>query len=69
MLSCYEVTRLVSALQEQALPWNKKIALRFHLFQCSACHNFSLQLPFLRKSMHGYRDRLDDLIEKHEPEA
>jgi hypothetical protein len=69
MLSCYEVTRLLSASQDQALSWPIKIPLQFHLFRCAACHNFSLQLPFLRQSMCGYRERIDDLLEKHTPKS
>jgi predicted anti-sigma-YlaC factor YlaD len=51
MLSCKEVTRLVSQGLDQRLPLGRRIALRVHLAICDGCTNFSKQMAFLRKAL------------------
>jgi hypothetical protein len=51
MLSCKEVTRLVSQGLDQRLPFGRRVALRIHLAICDGCTNFSKQLGFVRKAM------------------
>ncbi|MDP3886128.1 zf-HC2 domain-containing protein [Hydrogenophaga sp.] len=65
MLNCREVTRLVSESQERKLSVVEKMSLNLHLMMCDGCKNFSLQVPFLRKAMKAYSERLDELIEDH----
>ncbi len=64
MLNCREVTRLVSESQERKLSVVEKMSLNLHLMMCDGCKNFSLQVPFLRKAMKAYSERLDELIEE-----
>jgi hypothetical protein len=56
MLSCKEVSRLLSLSMDQSLPRMKRMELRLHLWLCSACSNFDNQMKFLRKAIN----RLDD---------
>jgi hypothetical protein len=56
MLTCKEVSRLLSQSMDQPLPRMKRIELRIHLWLCSACSNFDKQLKFLRQVVN----RLDD---------
>lgn len=63
MLNCREVTRLVSESQERKLSVVEKLSLNLHLMMCDGCKNFSLQVPFLRKAMTAYSERLDEVIE------
>lgn len=63
MLSCFEVTRLVSESQERRLTAVEKVSLNLHLMMCDGCKNFSLQVPFLRKAMKAYAERLDDIMD------
>lgn len=65
MLNCREVTRLVSESQERKLSVVEKMSLNLHLMMCDGCKNFSLQVPFLRKAMKAYSERLDEVIEDH----
>ena len=51
MLSCKEVSRLVSQGLDRRLGFGERIALRVHLVICDGCTNFSKQLAFLRKAM------------------
>ena len=50
MLTCKEVSRLLSAAQDRNLGFREQIALRLHLSLCSGCRNFSRQLHTLRKA-------------------
>jgi hypothetical protein len=51
MLSCKEVTRLVSQGLDRRLPFGRRVALRVHFAICDGCTNFSKQLQFLRKAV------------------
>ena len=56
MISCREVSRLVSRGQDEALsPW-QRFRLRAHLAVCVACANFERQVRFLRVAMRKYRE-------------
>jgi heterodisulfide reductase subunit B len=64
MLNCREVTRLVSEMQERRLSVVEKMSLNLHMMMCDGCKNFSLQVPFLRKAMKAYSERLDEVIDE-----
>lgn len=49
MMSCKEVTHLLSQQQDRKLSPTETVALRFHLMMCSGCANFSSNMTFLRK--------------------
>lgn len=51
MLSCRDVTRLVSQGQDRALGLGERIALRTHFFICKGCRSFEDQLRFMRRAM------------------
>ena len=48
MLSCKEVTRLVSQGQDRELAFGERVALRLHFAICQGCRNVNAQLQFLR---------------------
>ena len=60
MLSCREVTRLVSQGLDRRLGFRDRVALRLHFAICRGCTNFSHQLHFLRRAMHRLADAGDD---------
>lgn len=64
MLNCREVTRLVSESQERKLSVVEKMSLNLHLMMCDGCKNFSLQVPFLRKAMKAYSERLGEVVDE-----
>jgi hypothetical protein len=51
MLSCKEVTRLVSQGLDRKLGFAERVRLRVHLGICDGCTNFSKQMDFLRKAI------------------
>ena len=54
MLTCKQVTHLLSEAQDRALPWKEKIPLKFHLMICVGCARFGQQLDFLRQAAQQY---------------
>jgi len=49
MLSCKEVTRLVSESLDRQLPLRQRLAVRMHLLLCKACTRYRRQLLFIKK--------------------
>jgi len=60
LLSCKEVTRLVSQGLDRELALGERTALRLHLAICEGCRNVSKQLAFLRRAVKGLAEREDD---------
>jgi hypothetical protein len=56
MLSCRDVTRMVSRMQDAPASLAERIKLRLHLLACDACTNFVRQMRVLRAAMRGYRE-------------
>ena len=56
MLSCKEVTRLVSQGLDRRLGFGERLRLRIHLAICDGCANFRRQMLFLRKAMARLAD-------------
>ena len=51
MLSCQQVTRLVSQGLDRELGFAERVRLRVHLAICDGCTNFTKQMAFLRKAV------------------
>ncbi len=66
MMNCVEATRLISDAQEHTLSTRDRLALQVHLLLCKGCKNFSLQIPFLRRTMRGYSERVDAVLQPSE---
>ncbi len=59
MRSCKEVTALVIAREDRALPLVEQWALRLHMAMCQACPTFERQVLTMRNAMkqwRGYRE-------------
>ncbi|MDD2741757.1 MAG: zf-HC2 domain-containing protein [Rhodocyclaceae bacterium] len=54
MLSCKEVTRLLSEGQDRKLALAEKMQLEMHLAMCKGCKNFKGQMSFLRTACQRY---------------
>ena len=63
MMNCVEATRLISDAQEHTLSTRDRLALQVHLLLCKGCKNFSLQIPFLRRTMRAYSERVDAVLQ------
>jgi hypothetical protein len=51
MLSCKEVTRMVSQGLDRRLGVFERLRLRVHLAICDGCTNFKKQMDFLRQAV------------------
>ena len=56
MLSCKEVTRLVSQGLDRDLGFAERVRLRVHFAICDGCTNFNQQMAFLREAMSRLAD-------------
>jgi hypothetical protein len=54
MLSCKEVTHLLSEAQDRKLTLPEKLHLEMHLAICKGCTNFKSQMSFLRAACKRY---------------
>lgn len=54
MLSCKEVTHLLSESQDRPLGMAEKMQLEMHLAICKGCKNFKGQMSFLREACKRY---------------
>ena len=57
MLSCKEVTRLVSHGLDRRLGFAERVRLRLHLAVCDGCAHFTKQMSFIRKAVRELGSR------------
>ena len=55
MRTCKQVTALVIAREDQALPLFDQLALRLHMATCTACPRFERQVLTMRNAMQQWR--------------
>jgi hypothetical protein len=58
MLSCKDVTHLLSEGQDRKLALSERLSLEMHLVMCKGCSNFKKQMSFLRTACRRYTDRV-----------
>jgi hypothetical protein len=51
MLSCKEVTQLISESMDRSLPLGKRIGVRIHLLICKFCARYRRQLLLIRETV------------------
>jgi hypothetical protein len=51
MLSCKDVTRLLSDSMDRSLPIGKRIGVRLHLLICKFCARYERQLHLIRDTV------------------
>ena len=56
LLSCKDVSHLVSQMQDRSLGPFERWTLRLHLAACDACMRFEQQMQFLGEAMRKYRE-------------
>lgn len=56
MRTCKEVTALIIAREDQALPLPDRLALRLHMAMCAACPKFERQVLTMRQAMRQWRN-------------
>lgn len=61
MLSCKEVTHLLSESQDRKLTLAEKMHLEMHLTMCKGCKNFKSQMRFLREACKRYAKQRENV--------
>ena len=56
MVTCKEVSRLVSQKQDGPLAARDRLKMWFHMRWCDACREFERQTALLREAMRRYRE-------------
>ena len=56
MVTCKEVSRLVSQKQDRPLAPRDRLKMWFHMLWCDACREFERQTALLREAMRRYRE-------------
>jgi hypothetical protein len=56
MLTCKEVTHLLSEGLDRKLTVAERMHLEMHLLVCTGCANFRKQMDFLRRACRRYAD-------------
>jgi len=51
MLSCKDVTKLLSESMDRSLPLGKRVGVRFHLLICRFCARYDRQLLLIRETV------------------
>jgi Putative zinc-finger len=51
MLSCKDVTRLLSESMDRSLPLGKRVGVRLHLLICKFCARYERQLLLIRETV------------------
>lgn len=59
MLSCKQVSQLVTEADFRRLSWRERLGMRLHLLICVACARFERQAAFLRTAARRYADRVE----------
>ncbi|MHB1286600.1 MAG: zf-HC2 domain-containing protein [Leptospirales bacterium] len=54
LMSCKDVSLLISLGEDQCLTVRERMMVRIHLFFCEACSRFRTQIRFVDKSMAEY---------------
>ena len=54
--TCRQVTALVIAREDRALPWRDRLALRLHMAICAACPTFERQVMTMRNAMKQWKN-------------
>ena len=54
MLSCKDVTRLISESMDHSLPLGKRVGVRLHLLICKFCARYERQLLIIRDTVRRF---------------
>ncbi|MGV3498401.1 MAG: zf-HC2 domain-containing protein [Hydrogenophaga sp.] len=61
--TCKQVSALLIAREDRALPWTDRVGLRLHLAICEACPRFERQVLAMREAMGHWRHYADDSLD------
>jgi hypothetical protein len=59
MLTCKDVSKLVSESLDRKLPLRQRMAVRLHIMMCRMCRAYQKQTLLLRNAVKAYAHSLD----------
>ncbi len=60
MLTCREMTRLLSDAMDRSLPLHLRMRMRVHLAICTSCQRYQRQLRIIRHTLGKHGERLEE---------
>lgn len=60
MLSCEDVSRIISRSQDEQLPWSDRLRVKTHLLMCKACQRMVRQMECLRDVARRYESTSEE---------
>ena len=54
LLSCSDISHLVSRSMDERLPLHRRAGIRFHLMMCRYCVRYASQLKIIRHTLHAF---------------
>ncbi len=60
MLSCREVSELISEELDRDITFRERLGVRLHLMMCRGCSRFLKQIRFLRRVARSFRESAGD---------
>lgn len=61
MMSCKEVTKLITSDQYLYESWARRLQIRFHLLMCRYCSRLARQISLLKSGSRQLRTRMETL--------
>jgi hypothetical protein len=61
MLSCKEVSRIVSESMDRSVTMSESLEMKMHLFMCKFCSRFKRQLFSIRKTMRAHAALMEEV--------
>ena len=61
MLSCREVSRLVSESMDHRLPISQTVEMKMHLFMCKFCSRFKKQVQSIRQVIRDNPNLVEEM--------
>ncbi|MBF0220502.1 MAG: hypothetical protein HQL49_13390 [Gammaproteobacteria bacterium] len=58
MLTCKNITHLVSTVIEHPPTWRQRIAIQIHLWMCASCRHFVQQSQLLQRAVRSIKQRI-----------
>ena len=69
MMSCKEVSRLLSESMERRLSFWQRVGLWFHLSMCKLCKGFSKDLQQLREAVRRQAESIENNVDAADADA
>jgi len=63
MLSCKEVSELVSQYPERLLSFREQLGIKMHLMICKLCSRFTRQMKFIARATNTFMDHPEDCLD------